>query len=871
MVRSSEALGEAIRRTHAALLSTGATLEPGELLATLGADLVDGVLDGAGAGAADPRAAATVSIVSAQVLLEVMANRLTVGGALATGALDASIQQIAGGDMTVPLTGTLNVTDGMLTQARTLVDAAMLVDANPELAVVRSALDTVQAGQSSAQAAAILPADAGDTLAATVEQVVLATDEELAAVNDAVRDAAPPDEPPTANNPPFISGFPAGQVMAGDSYEFVPTAGDADGDALSFAIVNSPAWATFDTGTGRLSGTPGSVDVGNHAGIRISVSDGFGSVELPAFGIEVMARPNRAPTIGGTAPATVTAGNQYEFMPTAADPDGDVLSFSIVGLPSWASFDAATGRVSGTPELADVGVYSGIQITVSDGTDRASLLPFTVTVSGLPNGVPTIAGTPPAGVTVGAPYAFVPTASDPDGDALSFSIAGLPAWASFDPADGRLSGIPAEGDEGVYSGIRISVSDGRDTASLPAFAITVDGLPNAAPTISGTPPTSVTVGSSYAFTPTASDPDGDALSFSIAGRPGWASFSASTGRLSGAPVESDVGSYSNIRISVSDGQASATLPAFTVVVADPPNGAPEISGTPPGSVTVGASYAFVPTASDPDGDALSFSIAGQPAWTAFDVATGRLSGTPGGGDVGTYSDIRISVSDGQETAALAPFAITVSDVPNGAPTITGTPDTAVTVGATYAFTPVASDPDGDGLSFSIAGLPGWAVFDPGTGSLSGTPAATDVGTYSGIRISVSDGKDTASLPPFKITVNGLPNGAPTITGTPPTDVTVGEPYAFTPTASDPDGDALSFSIAGLPAWAAFNPGTGSLTGTPGASDVGVYSGIRISVSDGRDTSRLPSFAITVSAAPNTPPRAPGIPSRRRPATRTGIA
>jgi hypothetical protein len=60
----------------------------------------------------------------------------------------------------------------------------------------------------------------------------------------------------------------------------------------------------------------------------------------------------------------------------------------------------------------------------------------------------------------------------------------------------------------------------------------------------------------------------------------------------------------------------------------PSNSAPTISGTPPSSVLEGVQYRFRPSASDPDGDTLSFSISNRPAWAAFDSATGELSGTP---------------------------------------------------------------------------------------------------------------------------------------------------------------------------------------------------------------------------------------------------
>src|SRR5947207_2492727 len=82
-----------------------------------------------------------------------------------------------------------------------------------------------------------------------------------------------------------------------------------------------------------------------------------------------------------------------------------------------------------------------------------------------------------------------------------------------------------------------------------------------------------------------------------------------------------------------------------------------------------------------------------------------------------------------------------------------------------------------------------------------------------------------------------------ISGQPPTSVNEGSAYSFTPTASDANGDALTFSISGKPAWANFSTASGMLSGTPAAADVGTYSGVLISVTDGKSTSSLPSFAI----------------------------
>jgi len=84
--------------------------------------------------------------------------------------------------------------------------------------------------------------------------------------------------------------------------------------------------------------------------------------------------------------------------------------------------------------------------------------------------------------------------------------------------------------------------------------------PAAPPTISGTPPANVVAGQAYSFAPSASDPGGNALTFSIVNRPSWATFSTTTGQLTGTPTAANVGSYANITISVSDGTLTARCP-----------------------------------------------------------------------------------------------------------------------------------------------------------------------------------------------------------------------------------------------------------------------------------------------------------------------
>ena len=114
-------------------------------------------------------------------------------------------------------------------------------------------------------------------------------------------------------------------------------------------------------------------------------------------------------------------------------------------------------------------------------------------------------------------------------------------------------------------------------------------------------------------------------------------------------------------------------------------------------------------------------------------------------------------------------------VTNAAPSISGSPVSAILIGDTYLFTPTASDPDGDALVFSVQNLPFWATFDESNGSVSGTPLLGDIGSFLNIVISVSDGNGSASLPAFSIDVAQIANASMLISWTAPTENTDGTP------------------------------------------------------------------------------------------------
>ena len=114
----------------------------------------------------------------------------------------------------------------------------------------------------------------------------------------------------TANSAPVIGGTPSSEAHVGVPYEFVPETSDADEDLLTFAIDNRPDWATFNSTTGRLSGTPTTSHAGVYANIVISVSDANLTRSLNPFSIMVTSSVSGGSvTLSWRAPTKNTDGS----------------------------------------------------------------------------------------------------------------------------------------------------------------------------------------------------------------------------------------------------------------------------------------------------------------------------------------------------------------------------------------------------------------------------------------------------------------------------------------------------------------------------------------------------------------------------------
>jgi len=166
------------------------------------------------------------------------------------------------------------------------------------------------------------------------------------------------------------------------------TAGPGEGDGYSMVteVTRSPWSDAFDLSAMDVGGTRRARVIATYTDGTESSGEVFDFTIVDALG----GTGNTAPMISGTPESVATAGVQYSFRPTAEDPDGDTMQFSISGKPSWASFNNTTGRLYGTPTTNDVGQYDNIVISVSDGQTSSSLRAFSITVEAFGNGSATL-------------------------------------------------------------------------------------------------------------------------------------------------------------------------------------------------------------------------------------------------------------------------------------------------------------------------------------------------------------------------------------------------------------------------------------------------------------------------------------------------
>lgn len=391
----------------------------------------------------------------------------------------------------------------------------------------------------------------------------------------------------------------------------------------------------------------------------------------------------------------------------------------------------------------------------------------------------------------------------------------------------------------VTANVLVIAADINDSTPDDAFKIAklefrCASVPNRPPTVTATNTTS-TEGDAISMQISASDEDGDDLTFVATGLPPGLTINASTGLITGTLGYSAAGTY-HVTIRVDDDAEGSGTAAFDWVVANknrPPTVAPANRSdnklaTASGSVS----------GTDPDGDAMTYTATGLPPGVSMSTA-GIFSGTLT--TVGTYT-VTITVKDTSNATGTGTFVWTVV-APNSAPTISASNRTS-TEGDVVSVQFTGSDPDGDALTFSATGLPSGLSISS-TGKVTGTLGSSSAGTYT-VTITVKDPGNKTGSATFVWTVNNC-NRAPDAKADSASvfkgdSVTIG----VLGNDTDPDGDALSIKSVTTPSKGSVSIQGGSIKYTAPSNWTGTTS-FSYTVKDASGLTDTATVTVTVKA------------------------
>jgi Ca2+-binding RTX toxin-like protein len=343
------------------------------------------------------------------------------------------------------------------------------------------------------------------------------------------------------------------------------------------------------------------------------------------------------------------------------------------------------------------------------------------------------------------------SASDSDGDSLSYSLSGTDASSFSINSSGVITFNSAPDYETKNSfSITVNVNDGTDTTSQ-ALTVNVSNI-NEAPTISSLS-SSITVaeGQTSVVTVSASDPEGESLTYSLTGTDASSLSINSSGVITfnSAPDYETKTSYS-VTVNVSDG-TSTTSQALTINISNI-NEAPTISGLA-SSITVNENQTSVVTvsASDPD-SSISYSVSGTDA-SSFSINSSGVITFNSAPDYETKSSysVTVNVSDGSNTTSQS-VTVSITNLNDNNPSISGlSSSVSIDENDSSVVTVSASDADGESVSYSLTGTDASSLSINSSGVLTFNSAPDyETKTSYSITVNVSDGTNTTSQ---ELTIN----------------------------------------------------------------------------------------------------------------------
>jgi hypothetical protein len=666
----------------------------------------------------------------------------------------------------------------------------------------------------------------------------------------------PPSVPPGASNVNVVvtgasaSGSGFFDPGAGFSHRIAATVGGAGVTVKGIAYAD-PTHITLN------------IDVSPAAAASartIAVTNPDGQAVVSSSGILTVATvvvSNQAPVLAAIANHEIAVGMTLILTNAASDSDGDQLTFSLgAGAAANATIDPTNGVLTWAPTQGQLGTNAFSVIVTDNGSPALSATQsFTVLV--MPsNSPPVLDAISNQTVMAGTILTITNIATDSDGDQLTFSLGtGAAAGADINPATGVFMWTPSQAQSGTNN-FSVVVTDNGFPAltATQTFAVIVTPT-NSPPVLAAITNQTIAVGMALVITNIASDSDGDQLAFSLgSGAAANAAINPTNGVFTWTPTPAQTGSNAFSVIVTDNGipLLSATR-SFTVVVM-PSNSPPVLAAISNQTIAVGMALIMTNVASDSDGDQLTFTLGVGAATNAgINPTNGVLTWSPTQAQIGSNA-FSVVVTDNGFPASSATQSFTVTVMPsNSPPVLVAISNQTIAIGMTLIITNVASDSDGDQLTFSLgAGAAGNAGIDPATGVFMWSPTQAQIGSNA-FSVVVTDNGFPSLSASQSFTVTVMPsNSPPVLAAISNQAIIVGVTLTITNAATDPDGNQLTFSLdPGAPTGAAIDPASGIFSWTPADSFAGTTNNLTVRVTDNGlpPLSDSQNFSVTVLLRP----------------------
>lgn len=523
-------------------------------------------------------------------------------------------------------------------------------------------------------------------------------------------------------------------------------------DTITYSITSGPAWLSIDDETGELSGTPTAPGT---VGVTVRATDDGSPVLYDETSFNINVTPgdptNDPPTINIIGTQSATEGVEFSLTVTGEDPNDDTLTWSLVVFPAGMTIGSSSGTITWTPGETFGGTAVSVTVQATDdGTPNLSTTRgFTINVAEA-NQAPALAAISNQNVNEHALLTVQCSATDADlpAQALNYSLQTAPSGMLIGATTGTITWTPNEtqGSATPYD-VTVRVTDAGGLFAERSFTVTVAET-NTAPVLGAIGDKFGTETVLLTFTASATDSDVPAqtLTYSLEGSPpAGAMIDSSSGVFTWTPTSEQAGEYM-VTVRVTDNGAGNLYDeeTITITILDS-NQPPVLAAIGNKSATEDILLTFTASATDPDLDDITYSLADAPDGATIDGDTGVFEWTPYAGQGGTSYQVTVFATDNGSPPAADSETITITvTAVNHAPILEAIGNKTVAADGFLGFTLSATDPDGPTtLGFSMSPEPPGALLDQLSGVFTWFPKAANIGEHS-VTFYVTDGELTDS-------------------------------------------------------------------------------------------------------------------------------